>query len=145
MASAWGEYLSPTKLTFSHTGFYNGQASYFNMKIYLYFQNLGIYNFFNYWLRDQKCCPFSDQTHDKTKGTYTIQSYIYCLHISSSKFSIHNSYTELQVVFTARWSAHLATGVLHCRTSLCINSAFGGNSISLEHWLTSLEGFVYCS
>ena len=30
------KYLPPTKVTYSHTGFHNGQASYFNMKILVF-------------------------------------------------------------------------------------------------------------
>ena len=33
--SARGECLLPTKVTYSHTGFYNGQGSYFNMKVHV--------------------------------------------------------------------------------------------------------------
>ena len=36
MVNARGEIFAPQKLTYSHTGFYNGQISYFNM----YLQNL---------------------------------------------------------------------------------------------------------
>ena len=30
------KYLPPTKVTYSHTGFHNGQASYFNMKVLVF-------------------------------------------------------------------------------------------------------------
>ena len=39
------QYSPPTNGTYSHTGFHNGQASYLNMKVHLYLQNLALYNF----------------------------------------------------------------------------------------------------
>ena len=30
------KYLPPTKVTYTHTGFQNGQASYFNMKVFVF-------------------------------------------------------------------------------------------------------------
>ena len=41
------KYLPPRKVTYRQTDFHNGQASYFNMKVwYLYLENLDICNLF---------------------------------------------------------------------------------------------------
>ena len=56
------KYFPPTKVTYSHTEFHNGQASYFSMMV-LYLQNLDICNSFQTTANmsyDQKYCPFSD-------------------------------------------------------------------------------------
>ena len=106
------KYLPPTKLTQSHTGFHNGQAS------------QGIFNL-SY---DQKYCSFSDHTNvicDLQLYEPYIQRLRHVNHsqvtsiafLHGSRLPIQHSYTELQVTVTVWQSAHLATALLHWSTS----------------------------
>ena len=64
-------YLSPMKVTYSHSGFHNGQASYIK-KILVFVEPGHIQIFLNHCLNlsyGQKYCPFNDHTNI----TYNLQ------------------------------------------------------------------------
>ena len=61
-------YLPSMKVTYSHTGFHNGQASYFSMKVLVFVEPGHMQFFLNHCkpeFYDQKYCPFSDHTYPR--------------------------------------------------------------------------------
>ena len=128
--------------------------------MYLYLQNLGIFNFLKPLLTDlwSKVLPLQwPHQHylwlaalepcTMTKVGTPFTSYIYKPHISGTKLSIQHSHTELhQVTLTVQWSLHWTTALLHCSTSrMSTCNGFDGNSASWEYRLMSHKGFAWCS